>query len=94
MVECARKHQGFDVLRLNQGCHLANVVDAALQMGMCHLVYFDAMFLKLLWNEFPTNAARDDGHSNALRGKKTGHVYRDTLSTAAWKLFVKEGHMV
>ena len=94
MVECARKHQCFDVLRLNQGCHLANVVDAALQMGMCHLVYFDAMFLKLLWNEFPTNAARDDGHSNALRGKKTGHVYRDTLSTAAWKLFVKEGHMV
>lgn len=94
MVECARKYQCFDVLRLNQGCHLANVVDAALQVGMCHLVYFDAMFLKLLWNEFPADAARDDGHGNALRSEKTGHVYRDTLSTAAWKLFVKEGHMV
>lgn len=94
MVECARKHQRFDVLRLYQGGHLANVVDTALQVGMCHLVYFDAMFLKFLWDEFPADAARDDGHGNALRGEETGHVDCNTLGTAAWKLFVKEGHMV
>ena len=94
MVECARKHQCFDMLRLYQGGHLANVVNAALQVGMCHLVYFDAMFLKFLWDEFPADPARDDGHGNALRSEKTGHVDCDTLSTAAWKLFVEEGRMV